>query len=87
MRPPQDIYDAIPPLPGPGRQFIHIPGIYCITCGETMALYDYSAWQPNGIDENGKPYYQSCWKCSNPRETREKLKELAYATIRDELNK
>ncbi len=43
--------------------FQHLPGIYCWNCGETFALYSYSAMQPHGFDPNGKPFYYSCFKC------------------------
>lgn len=43
--------------------FQHIPGVYCNNCGEVFALYSYSAHPPSGTDENGKPYYNNCFKC------------------------
>jgi hypothetical protein len=43
--------------------FQNFPGVYCKKCGETFALYSYSAMQPNGVDENLKPFYNSCFKC------------------------
>ncbi len=63
MKPPQDEYDKIPPLPRDGSDFIHIPGVYCQGCGRSFALYSYSAIGPNGIDENGKPFMNVCPFC------------------------
>jgi hypothetical protein len=59
MKPPQEEYDKIPPLPEPGEQFIHIPGCYCQDCGRTFALYSYSMVY-TGKDENGKAYLTKC---------------------------
>lgn len=59
-------YDLIPALPAAtGGFFQHIPGVYCKNCGETFALYSYSVHQPDtdARDENGKPYYNECFKC------------------------
>lgn len=66
MKPSQEKYDKIPALPTidwPPPFFVHIPGVYCGNCGETFALYSYSVIWPNGLDENGKPYYNACFKC------------------------
>ena len=46
---------------------INIPGVYCKNCGEVFALYAFSLDQPEGIDENGRPYYKSCFKCDKKR--------------------
>lgn len=57
-------YDAIPLLPEKTEEtFMHMPGIYCRNCGQSFALYWYSAQQPSGVDENKKPYYNTCFKC------------------------
>ena len=45
---------------------MHVPGCYCAGCGESFALYSYSAIQPTEVDENGKPYYKDCFKCNDP---------------------
>lgn len=63
MKPPQKIYETILPNPDYAKGFMNFPGIYCEGCGETFALYSYSAHQPNGLDENGKPFYHSCFMC------------------------
>lgn len=62
MKPPKEIYDKIPELPESGF-YMHFGGVYCRNCGETFALYSYSAIRPSGIDENRKPYYSQCFKC------------------------
>ena len=54
-------YDKI--LPPENGFFVHIPGVYCKSCGETFALYSFSAHQPDGVDENNKPYYNHCFCC------------------------
>lgn len=63
MKPNQPIYDRIPALPPPGQFFQHFPGVYCAGCGGTFALYSYSAGGPIEKDENGKPFYHSCFRC------------------------
>jgi len=67
MKPIQEKYDEIPGFPTIDRLslsfFICVPGAYCKQCGEVFALYSYSAIWPNGLDENDKPYYDSCFKC------------------------
>lgn len=59
-----DRYNQIKSLPPEGGFFQHFPGVYCKKCGEIFALYLYSAHLPNGVDENGKPYYESCLMCA-----------------------
>ena len=68
MRPPQEIYDQIPPLTKNDYSmgFQRVPGCYCINCGEAFALYAYSIIIPRYRDENGKPYYETCFKCAKP---------------------
>ena len=68
MRPPQEIYDQIPQLTHKDLTafFQRIPGCYCINCGEVFALYSYSAVMPRYKDENGKPYYKTCFMCVKP---------------------
>lgn len=44
--------------------FRHFPGVYCKNCGETFALYSYSLIQPDGIDDNLKPFYNDCFRCN-----------------------
>jgi hypothetical protein len=56
-------YDKIAPIED--GFFQHFPGVYCNNCGETSALYSYSMFQPVGVDENNKPYYDSCFKCKD----------------------
>jgi len=56
-------YHSIKPMPKDGSPFQNFPGVYCRRCGETFALYSYSAYQPDGVDGNDKPYYDSCFKC------------------------
>jgi hypothetical protein len=62
MKPDPLIYASIPALPLRGF-FQHFPGVYCAGCGETFALYSYSTGGPLHIDENGKPFYHSCFHC------------------------
>ncbi len=52
-------YAAIQPRPASGF-FQNFPGVYCKNCGNIFALYSYSATQPHGDDENGKPFYTRC---------------------------
>lgn len=59
-----DRYAAI--LPIEDGFFQHFPGIYCRNCGRDFALYSYSAYQPDGIDDNQKPYYNRCSHCPEP---------------------
>jgi len=59
MKPVKEIYDRIPPVPESGF-FQHFPGIYCQNCGRDFALYSYSALSPDGLDEEGKPFYNLC---------------------------
>ena len=66
MKPSQEKYDQIQPLKDQGH--INIPGIYCAGCGETYARYSYSFHQADAVDENGKPYYNKCFKCSPPKQ-------------------
>ena len=54
--------DDIKPLPANGGFFLNFPGVYCKTCGGVYALYSYSAHQPDGIDDHGKPYYTRCFE-------------------------
>lgn len=65
---PED-YDLIPGWPDGyqvlPRFFQHLPGVYCRGCKSTYALYSYSVRQPDGLDENKKPYYESCFKCKD----------------------
>jgi hypothetical protein len=63
MKPPQEIYETIPPNPDYTKEFMNLPGVYCQGCGSTFALYSFSFIPPNGLDENGKPFYHSCFKC------------------------
>lgn len=58
-------YDKM--LPRENGFFQHFPGCYCNNCGETFALYSYSAMQPKNVDENKIPYYNSCFKCDNSK--------------------
>lgn len=51
-------YNEIKPI-GTGF-FQNFPGVYCKTCGRSFALYSYSVPQPDGIDENSKPFYNKC---------------------------
>lgn len=55
-------YNEIRPM-GNGF-FQNFSGVYCKNCGETFALYSYSAMQPQGVDENSKPFYNNCFKCN-----------------------
>lgn len=61
---PKDRYDLIPPVEDGQGFFQHLPGIYCRNCGCDFALYSYSADAPHGYDENRKPFYNTCFKCS-----------------------
>lgn len=78
---PNYSYDMIPAWPNgyPAgiRFFQHFPGVYCKQCGQLFALYSYSVYQPNGLDENHKPYYNSCFACY---ETEEQHKAREQAT-------
>ena len=56
-------YALIKPLPKEGGFFQNFPGVYCQKCGKDFALYSYSAYQPDGVDENGKPFYRECCLC------------------------
>jgi hypothetical protein len=56
-------YDKIPAYPK--GQFMNAPGCYCENCGQTFALYFYSAIMPAGVDENGKPVFNNCFKCED----------------------
>jgi hypothetical protein len=53
-------YEMIPSwlggYPVPPPFFQHSPGVYCKHCGEIYALYSYSLFQPDGVDEQSKPY-------------------------------
>lgn len=60
MKPSKEIYDKIPDHPS--GSFMNAPGIYC-KCGASFALYFYSTIQPDGLDENGKPFYNQCFLC------------------------
>lgn len=62
-----DRYNQIKPLPPEGGFFQHFPGVYCKKCERIFALYSYSAFQPDGVDENGKPYYDSCSVCGKDK--------------------
>ena len=74
MKPDQPTYDSIPVLPSPAQSFEHSPGIYCVGCGATFALYSHHrdgmfvvyshrACAPIHIDENDKPFYHTCFRC------------------------
>ena len=65
MRPTQEKYEAIPRLSREDyvEDFMRFPGIYCAGCGETFALYSFSAIGPDGVDENGKPFMTGCGLC------------------------
>lgn len=56
-------YGLIPKLPEKGKFFQHFPGVYCQNCGKDFALYHYSLHQPDGLDENGIPFYTKCVLC------------------------
>lgn len=61
-----DKYLAIPPLSAAEKEgcfFQHFPGVYCVNCGDTFALYSYSAPVPDGVDGAGKPFYRKCLTC------------------------
>lgn len=60
----QEKYNSIKEIPVEGGWFMNFPGVYCKNCGEIFALYSFSGNQPHGIDENKKPYYNSCPMCS-----------------------
>lgn len=57
-------YSRIKELPESGF-FQHFPGIYCKRCKEIYALYSYSAHQPDGTDDQGKPFYDGCGMCGD----------------------
>lgn len=63
MRPDPLTYDRIPALPSPPQSFRRSPGIYCAGCGATFTIYSYSSGGPLHIDENGKPFYYTCFQC------------------------
>ncbi len=63
MKPETSLYNKIPPIKNEGF-YQNFPGVYCKTCGQTFALYSYSAYQPDGIDENNKPFYVKCALCN-----------------------
>lgn len=52
MKPPQEKYDLIPSNPDFDKGFMNFPGVYCQGCGADFALYSYSAYQPDALDEN-----------------------------------
>lgn len=60
MKPISEIYDKIPQVKQNGEFFQAMPGIYCENCGHDFALYSYSFYQPDGLDENNKPFYKKC---------------------------
>jgi hypothetical protein len=76
VKPPPDVYDSIKPLPPPGSWFMHFPGVYCQGCGETFALYSFSAIGHDGVDENGKPFLAACCHC-RPGCWDQKFREIA----------
>lgn len=43
---------------------VMMPGVYCKNCGETFALYAWSAAKPDGSDENNKFFYNKCLNCA-----------------------
>lgn len=45
--------------------------IRCRGCGKIFALYSYSLIQPHGYDTEGKPYYDFCHNCDEPRSKKE----------------
>ena len=51
--------EDIQPLPK-GGFFQLFPGVYCKACGEIFALYSYSVMQPDGVDEDGRAFYNTC---------------------------
>lgn len=62
MKPPQEIYDTIPSNPDFNKGFMNFPGVYCQGCGETFAMYSFG-FGSRILDENGKPYFTTCFKC------------------------
>ena len=64
-------YNEIPSIAGQ-EYYMNIPGVYCQNCGDVSALYSFSGFQPDNIDENGKPYYDKCLICAP-----ERLEQLA----------
>jgi hypothetical protein len=63
MNKPKYTYENIPPLYADDKFYMNMPGIYCKKCGEIFALYFYSN-PPDGLDENGKPFYNDCTICT-----------------------
>jgi hypothetical protein len=55
--------NEIKPIPEEGGFYMNFPGVYCQSCGQVFALYSYSAYRPDGIDENKKPFYKKCGLC------------------------
>jgi len=77
-------YDTIPAWPNgysPHQFFQHFPGVYCKQCGKVFALYSYSICQPHGLDENHKPYYNSCFLCYETKD-QARLREEATEKLR-----
>jgi len=63
MNCPPEIRQLIKQIPQDGGFFQNFPGVYCKSCGEVYALYSYSFYKPDGIDEDSKPYYNCCAVC------------------------
>lgn len=62
MKPEKSVYDQIWPAEQQG--FINMPGVYCRHCSQVFALYEFSIDQPDGMDDQGKPYYDRCRLCT-----------------------
>lgn len=54
-------YESIPS--NPQGYFMNFPGIYCKNCGRTYALYSFSVYPADDVDEMKKPFYKNCPKC------------------------
>lgn len=53
-------YESMIPPPTTGEFFVAMNSCYCNQCGRTFALYSFSAWKPEKVDERGVPYYECC---------------------------
>lgn len=66
MKPSPPLYAQIPSRLSRKRNESCSPGAYCQGCGLVFATHHFST--PDGWDDNGKPFYSSCYLCDNKKE-------------------
>ncbi len=64
MKPNKETYDKLMANLQNKRSELMMPGVYCSNCGETFALYPWSACMPSDRDENNVFYYKTCPLCT-----------------------